>query len=130
MRENFRTVLARYFLANAAQGRRHLKHDPATHFIRIDISPVGQDHDTRLAAGHHADIGRCIVEAAILLNDVRLISGDNFPRKRLLIALITPLCANAMALFKAGCVGNSPRLAARKIAMSRGEENIWPVPDQ
>jgi predicted RecB family nuclease len=42
----------------------------------------------------------------------------------------TRRCASAIASCRVGWVGNSPRFAARKSAMSRGEENICPVPDQ
>src|ERR1700704_2259998 len=75
---------------------RDLKQDPAAHFIWMQIAAVGQDHDTEFSAGHHGNIGRCIVETAVLLDDGWLITEGSFPRERLQIALAdvhdAPLC--------------------------------------
>src|SRR5215471_13709497 len=42
----------------------------------------------------------------------------------------TPCCANAIASCSGRSFGSAPRLAARKVAMSRAEEYICPVPGQ
>ena len=55
-----------------AFGAGDFDQDPATDFIGIQVAAVSEDHDAELPAGHHSDIGRCIVEAAVLLDDDRL----------------------------------------------------------
>src|SRR5919198_5510646 len=63
-----------------------IEHDAAADFVGILIAAIAQDHDAELAAWHHPDIGRCVVETTVLLDDDRLVSERDFPGQRLLIA--------------------------------------------
>src|SRR5262249_1667965 len=61
---------------------------PAADFVGIGVAAVAEDDDAKLPVGHHPDIGRGIVEPAILADDGRVLATSDFPGERLRVACV------------------------------------------
>src|SRR5262249_58065543 len=61
---------------------------PAADFVGIGVAAVAEDDDAKLPVGHHPDIGRGIVEPAILADDGRVLATGDFPGERLRVVCV------------------------------------------
>ena len=88
------------------------------------VAAVREDDDAELLLRDKADIGRGIVQAAVLVDDREIAAGDDHARAcvKCGLTLKTPCWANAIAASIGRWSGSSSRLALRKVAMSCGEE--------
>jgi hypothetical protein len=66
--------------------RRQLQQNAAADFVGILVAAVAEDHDAELPAWHHPDIGRCVVETAVLFDDGRRAADDDLSGQRLPVA--------------------------------------------
>src|SRR5262245_48266040 len=120
-------------LARERGAAREREHDLAADAGRRLAAAVGEDDDAEPRIRDHADIGRGVVEPAVLVDDLEAVVLHPLPGERLGEAgptVNTPCCANAIASRSGALSGSAPRLAARKRAMSRADEYICPVPGQ
>ena len=63
--------------------RCELEQNAPADLVGILVAPIAEDHDAELPVRHHPDIGRCIVESAVLLDDGGPFPGDDLPGQRL-----------------------------------------------
>src|ERR1700704_6519184 len=66
------------------------EHDAAADFGRVLVAAIAQDDDAELARRDHADIGRGIVDPAVLLDDVERAFVNDLPAEPLAVAWRDP----------------------------------------